>query len=378
MGAVTSILYTSIDPTISCQLLDSPFSSLRMLVEEIVKRQISIADFVIDMAIEIVSDSVRDRANFAIKDIEPINFIKKCFINALFCVAKGDDFVEPHHSKRLYDVYPGEKSFLDMEGDHNSIRPKDMKEKAIRFFYQGLNCDKLQEMSDKYAICNQNNGSLMQQPINFNIIKNTNTTSTTSNTSSSNKKTISSKSKQEDPEKIHKDDNVHVKVHGRKISVTNNINIADIINNESNTKKIDIKPIEPKQQKQPTQIKLAKKDKVYRREPIIITNVKSKSSNSLIKSINFNNSNSDNSTKISDNSTISTKTSNNSTNEVTANTNYYVDIYNNYSVFQINKSLINKIYGIEKEMNEEEVLKKISEYYVYSDCSKQHEDLLKF
>lgn len=150
MGAVTALIYGDKDPSIAGLVLDSPFSSLKLLVEEIVKRQVKVADFVIDMAFGIVQDSVYERAKFKIKNIEPMFFAQKCFMPALFCVAKDDDFVLPHHAKRLYDIYPGDKSFLEIEGDHNSTRPKRMKDTATSFLYTCLRADRLQEISDSY------------------------------------------------------------------------------------------------------------------------------------------------------------------------------------------------------------------------------------
>ena len=49
-----------------------------------------------------VRKSVLAKANFDMNKLNPIDFVDKCFIPALFVVAKGDDFVRPHHGETLY------------------------------------------------------------------------------------------------------------------------------------------------------------------------------------------------------------------------------------------------------------------------------------
>jgi hypothetical protein len=42
----------------------------------------------------------------------------------VFIAGKEDTLVKPTHSKKLYDNFPGRKSFLLVEGTHNSRRSK--------------------------------------------------------------------------------------------------------------------------------------------------------------------------------------------------------------------------------------------------------------
>lgn len=152
MGAVTALMYGDEDPTVAGLVLDSPFSSLKMLVEEIVKDKISLPNFILNQAISMVKSSVQKKAGFSLDEIEPINYAKRCFIPALFVSAQGDNFVKPHHSKILYDVYQGDKNLVNIEGDHNSIRPKFFKDSAGIFFYNTL---RVAEINSK--IFNKNN-----------------------------------------------------------------------------------------------------------------------------------------------------------------------------------------------------------------------------
>jgi len=151
MGAVTAIMYGDRDPSIGGIVLDSPFASLRMLVEELVKDKISLPGFIINQAIKLVKSSVKKKAHFDLNDIEPIKFAERCFIPALFCSADDDTFVKPHHSKKLYDIYPGDKNITSIHGDHNSSRPLYFKDSVAIFFYNTLQVEYLKEISDNYA-----------------------------------------------------------------------------------------------------------------------------------------------------------------------------------------------------------------------------------
>lgn len=151
MGAVTAIMYGDRDPSIAGMVLDSPFSSLKKLVEELVKEKVNLPNFVVNQALKMVKTTVQKKANFLLDNIEPIKFAERCFIPALFVAANKDVFVKPHHSKLLYDIYPGDKNLISIEGDHNSNRPRFFKDSATIFFYNTLQVQFLREISDNYA-----------------------------------------------------------------------------------------------------------------------------------------------------------------------------------------------------------------------------------
>jgi len=151
MGAVTAIMYGDQDPSIAGMVLDSPFSSLKKLVEELVKEKVNLPNFVINQALKLVKSTVQKKANFKLDDIEPIKFAERCFIPALFVAANNDNFVKPHHSKMLHDIYPGDKNLVNIEGDHNSHRPRFFKDSATIFFYNTLQVQYIKEISDNYA-----------------------------------------------------------------------------------------------------------------------------------------------------------------------------------------------------------------------------------
>ena len=151
MGAVTALMYGVRDPSIAGLVLDSSFSSLKVLIEELVKEKVSLPNFVVNQASKLVKSTIEKKAHFNLDDIEPIKFAETCFIPALFCHANGDSFVKKHHCEDLYKIYPGDKNVIYVEGDHNTARPRFFRDSASIFFYNTLQVDFIKEISDNYA-----------------------------------------------------------------------------------------------------------------------------------------------------------------------------------------------------------------------------------
>lgn len=101
MGAATALLHGERDPSIAAMVLDSAFSSLVTLSEEMVelgrKQGIFAPGFLVRMAIQFIRSSVQKTANFDICKLTPIESADKCFIPALFVAAEDDHFVSKTH-----------------------------------------------------------------------------------------------------------------------------------------------------------------------------------------------------------------------------------------------------------------------------------------
>ena len=151
MGAVTAIMYGDRDPSIAGLVLDSAFSSLKVLIEELVKERVTLPNFVLNQATKLVKSTVNKKAKFNLDEIEPIKYAERCFIPALFCHGKNDSFVKVHHCTELHSVYPGDKNVIYEEGDHNSSRSKFFRDSASIFFYNTLQVAYIKEISDNYA-----------------------------------------------------------------------------------------------------------------------------------------------------------------------------------------------------------------------------------
>ena len=143
MGAVTAIMYAAEYPkNISALILDSGFYSLNILIHELVKSKINLPGFIIERVLKMVKETVKEKAGFNLDEIEPYLYVKNCNAPALFCHGKDDNFVFPHHCKDLYNDYKCYKKSLNLvKGNHNTARPKELKEKICIFLIEYLKDD---------------------------------------------------------------------------------------------------------------------------------------------------------------------------------------------------------------------------------------------
>ena len=85
MGAVTGLMHADRDPSIAGLVLDSPFSNLRTLAEELAKNNSKIPSLVLSGAIAMIRKSILSKAKFDIDLLNPLeNHVKKAFIPAFF------------------------------------------------------------------------------------------------------------------------------------------------------------------------------------------------------------------------------------------------------------------------------------------------------
>jgi len=137
MGAATAIMYGSRDPTVSCMILDSSFTDLTRLAEEMVERGkeqgVNVPNFVVSVALRMIKSSVKSQAGFSIRHISPISHANRCFIPAMFVAGEHDDFINKRHSELLHEKYAGDKNLVVVDGDHNSPRPRFLLQSACLF-----------------------------------------------------------------------------------------------------------------------------------------------------------------------------------------------------------------------------------------------------
>jgi acetyl esterase/lipase len=138
MGAVTCLLHGDRDPSIGGLVLDSPFSNLKKLVNELAKKHTSVPGFLLSAAIWSIKRSIKSKAGFDIEKLSPIDHVKECFIPALFATGEGDDFIDPTHTQELHAAYAGDKNLVMFEGDHNSHRPDFFLDSVVIFFMNTL------------------------------------------------------------------------------------------------------------------------------------------------------------------------------------------------------------------------------------------------
>ena len=100
-------------------------------------------DFLVSTALWSVKKTIKSKAKFDVDKLTPIDHVKECFIPALFIAAEGDDFVAPHHTKKLHEAYAGDKNLVMVDGDHNSPRPNFFQDSASIFFMNTLQVNAL-------------------------------------------------------------------------------------------------------------------------------------------------------------------------------------------------------------------------------------------
>lgn len=143
MGAVTALMYAELDPSIGGMVLDSPFTSLSVLIEEVAKSQALIPRLLVSPGIGLLRKIVSYKADFDIKDVDPLKSVANCKVPALFAAGNYDVLVRPHHAVTLHDQFPGEKQLIFINGDHNSPRPDSFHDTVASFFSLKLHCNVL-------------------------------------------------------------------------------------------------------------------------------------------------------------------------------------------------------------------------------------------
>ncbi|XP_057489177.1 uncharacterized protein LOC130775095 isoform X2 [Actinidia eriantha] len=139
MGAVTSLMYGAEDPSIAGMVLDSPFSDLVDLMMELVDTyKVRLPKFTVKFAIHYMRRAILKKAKFDITKLNTIKVAKSSFVPVLFGHAVDDDFIQPHHSDRIFDAYGGDKNIIKFEGDHNSPRPQFYFDSINIFFHNVL------------------------------------------------------------------------------------------------------------------------------------------------------------------------------------------------------------------------------------------------
>lgn len=72
MGAVTALLHADRDPSIAAIVLDSPFSDLNKLVNELAYRYTKLPSFLVSPALKMVSSTIKSKVHFDVYKLSPI------------------------------------------------------------------------------------------------------------------------------------------------------------------------------------------------------------------------------------------------------------------------------------------------------------------
>ena len=142
MGAATALMHGHRDNSIAAMVLDSSFASLEKLVYALYESagdQLKyVPRFVVHVALKIVRSTVMKRCGFDILKLRPVDNVESCFIPAIFVCGAQDQFIHPSHSRDIHQQYAGSKNLIEIQGDHNSNRPKYCLDTISIFLYQRL------------------------------------------------------------------------------------------------------------------------------------------------------------------------------------------------------------------------------------------------
>ncbi|KAH9580106.1 Xaa-Pro dipeptidyl-peptidase-like domain [Trypanosoma melophagium] len=136
MGAVTAIMYAAKDTSIKCIVCDSPFSTLRLLIKDLVRRHGSkrIPSVIVDNIVDRIRKRIAKRAAFDIDDLDALKYASECAAPAFIFHGADDDFVLPMHSVAVHDAFKGSCLHHIVEGGHNDERDESVQNTIANFF----------------------------------------------------------------------------------------------------------------------------------------------------------------------------------------------------------------------------------------------------
>lgn len=114
MGAVVSLLGAAGDPGVEALVLDSPFSDLRKVIKENIRRHILLPGQPVVAAVGLW---LRLTQGVRLSDCSPIAVLSGLEPRPLFFIHGGADGVTSvHHSRQLYDAYKGPREIWIIQG----------------------------------------------------------------------------------------------------------------------------------------------------------------------------------------------------------------------------------------------------------------------
>lgn len=99
MGAVTSLMYLREDEIIKAAVFDSPFNSLKTVIEDLCKNNSKVPSFIVAGLMKIISKTIQNKADFDIYQLNPGSEASKISAPGFFITALKDELVSPNETK---------------------------------------------------------------------------------------------------------------------------------------------------------------------------------------------------------------------------------------------------------------------------------------
>lgn len=135
MGAASCILYAGCDPEIGFLILDSPFTSLKDVSEQLISSYKIFPKTLFNAIFSSLRERILNYAHFDLLEVSPVKSIENCHMPAIFLHATKDRLVSVRQSRELYEKYPGDKYLLELGGGHNSTRPALVLDRVVEILH---------------------------------------------------------------------------------------------------------------------------------------------------------------------------------------------------------------------------------------------------
>lgn len=124
MGAVAAIMYAERNSMfLSAMVLDSPFSDISDMVEDVASDRLKVPKFVAQLALKLMSSQIESRVHFDILKLKPAAFARSCSVPCVFVIGKHDRLVFPKRALEIFEAYLSrQKTLVYSNGDHSSER----------------------------------------------------------------------------------------------------------------------------------------------------------------------------------------------------------------------------------------------------------------
>lgn len=113
-------------------VVDSPFYTLKDLGKDQVKHHVKkvpecLVSCIFPLLWSCAKSDIKKRTNVDVGKLSTVKAVRKMNPNqiVIFIAGRDDSLVNPRHTERLYEAFPGSKKALVMvDGDHNCRRTK--------------------------------------------------------------------------------------------------------------------------------------------------------------------------------------------------------------------------------------------------------------
>lgn len=124
MGAVTTIFYSQKHSNlISAVVLDSPFSDMSAVIQDVAYEQMGLPNFLVNMSMGFFSNIIKKKVHYDVITLKPVDACRECTVPVVFIMAKKDKMVAPKRIKQMYELWGcKEKAIVESEGEHASER----------------------------------------------------------------------------------------------------------------------------------------------------------------------------------------------------------------------------------------------------------------